>query len=257
MRALLVALLAAAVAVAANFKLYLKDGSHHVVREYKITEDRVKYYSVERSDWEEIPLELVDLKRTDAEQKSREETIRKEAAIISEEDAAEREARREVSRIPYEAGPYWINGNDLTPVKQGEPKASNNKGRSILKVLAPVPIISGKANVELDGASSAFVVNVDRPEFYFRITAEERFGLVRLKQEKNARVVQKWTIMPVTKEIVEEQEDVEIFRQQVHEGLYKIWPQKPLAPGEYGIVQYTEGKGNVQVWDFSYKAAPK
>ena len=36
---------------AANFKLYLKDGSFHLVREYKVQGDRVNYYSVERSDW--------------------------------------------------------------------------------------------------------------------------------------------------------------------------------------------------------------
>jgi hypothetical protein len=40
---------------AANFRLYLKDGSFHLVREYKVEGDRVNYYSVERSDWEEVP----------------------------------------------------------------------------------------------------------------------------------------------------------------------------------------------------------
>ncbi|MGB9404057.1 MAG: hypothetical protein WCA98_10980, partial [Candidatus Acidiferrales bacterium] len=41
-------------------KLFLKDGSFHVVREYHIDGDRVRYYSVERSQWEEIPAALVD-----------------------------------------------------------------------------------------------------------------------------------------------------------------------------------------------------
>ena len=52
---------------AANLKLYLKDGSYHVVREYQVQTDRVHFYSVERSQWEDIPLDLVDLKRTEAE----------------------------------------------------------------------------------------------------------------------------------------------------------------------------------------------
>jgi len=43
---------------------------------------------------------------------------------------------------------------------------------------------------------------------------------------------------------------VEIFRQQVADGLFKIWPQKPLEPGEYALVEYTEDKINMQVWDF-------
>src|ERR1700761_4085177 len=40
-------------------KLILKDGSFQVCREYKREGDSVRYYSVERSAWEEIPAELV------------------------------------------------------------------------------------------------------------------------------------------------------------------------------------------------------
>ena len=58
-------------------------------------------------------------------------------------------------------------------------------------------------------------------------------------------------IIPVSKEVVEEADNVEIFRKQLGDGLYKIWPTKPLAPGEYAVVEYTEGKGNIQIWDFS------
>ena len=57
--------------------------------------------------------------------------------------------------------------------------------------------------------------------------------------------------IPVTDEIVEDTDIVETFKQQLAEGLYKIWPTKPLEPGEYALVEYTEGKANIQVWDFS------
>ena len=60
---------------AANFKLYLKDGGFQLVREYTVEGDRVKYYSVDRSDWEEIPADLVDLKRTDAEAGARKSAL--------------------------------------------------------------------------------------------------------------------------------------------------------------------------------------
>jgi hypothetical protein len=69
--------------------------------------------------------------------------------------------------------------------------------------------------------------------------------------------VQKWDIVPVTNEIIEETDIIETFRQQLAEGLYKIWPTKPLTPGEYAVIEYTEGKGNVQVWDFSLAAPVK
>ena len=58
MRKLCFVLLALAlVAWAANVKLYLTDGTYHLVREYQVQSDRVRYYSVERGEWEEIPLD--------------------------------------------------------------------------------------------------------------------------------------------------------------------------------------------------------
>src|SRR5690242_12853082 len=54
-------------AIAANVRLYRKVGAYQIVREYSVQEDRVHYYSIERSDWEDIPLALVDLKRAERE----------------------------------------------------------------------------------------------------------------------------------------------------------------------------------------------
>src|SRR5258708_38907543 len=70
-------------AFAANVKLYLKDGEYHLVREYKVEAGRVRYYSVERSDWEEIPLELADLKRTETEAAQRQACVTSQAKCIS------------------------------------------------------------------------------------------------------------------------------------------------------------------------------
>src|SRR5215469_18549602 len=110
-RVLLVLFLGALAAFAANIKLYLKDGTFHLVREYKVESDRVRFYSVERSDWEEIPTSLVDLKRTEAESKARQAEIEKDAKALSEEDAAEREIQKEVLKIPQNPGTYWIAGS--------------------------------------------------------------------------------------------------------------------------------------------------
>ncbi len=257
LRAIAILLLAAAIGAAANVKLYLKDGGYHVVREYKVLQDRVRYYSIERGDWEEIPLDLVDLRRTEAEAKQVEEKRRQDTAAIDAEEKAEREARREVERVPQENGVYLIDGDHLKPIKQAESKVVNNKGRNVLKILSPIPIVAGKATVELDGEHSQNVVTSDRPEFYMRPAFIERFGIIKLKPQKNARVVERLTIVPVSKEVVEEQVEVEIFRKQVDDGLYKIWPVKPLEPGEYAVVEYTEGKVNIQVWDFAYARAKK
>jgi len=244
----------AAVGAAANVRLFMKDGTYHMVREYEKLEDRVRYYSVERSEWEEIPLALTDLKRTEEEIRNREAARKEETAAIAAEDKAEREVRRQIANIPQETGVYWISGQQLKPLKQAETKAVTNKRRSVLKALSPIPIVAGKATVEMDGVKSAMLIAQDLPEFYIRLAAEERFAIFRLTPTKTARIVQKWNIIPVTKEIVEEMDNVEIFRQQIAEGLYKIWPAKPLAKGEYAVVEYTEGKGNIQVWDFAVNA---
>src|SRR5690348_18374008 len=94
----------AAAGWAANFKLYLKDGTYQIIREYKVESDRVRFYSTERSDWEEVPLEMVDLKRTETEATARKAELEKEAKELSEEDAAERAIQKEAMRIPQTPG---------------------------------------------------------------------------------------------------------------------------------------------------------
>ena len=256
MRATIVFLLTAMLACAATIRLYLKDGEYQMVREYQVNGDRVRYYSVERGDWEEIPLSLVDLKKTESEAKSRDASVKEEAAALAAEEKAEREARKEVERIPVETGVYLIAaGDELKTIKPGESKVVTNKRRSVLKVMSPIPMVAGKATLELDGEHSPNVVSSATPEFYIRLSAEERFGIVRMFDKKGVRVVEKLEIMPVTNEIIEQQDEVQVFRHQVGDMLYKIWPMQPLTPGEYGVVQYSPAGVNginLQVWDFSY-----
>ena len=250
-RALLAFLLVAVTALAANFRLYLKDGTYHMVREYQVTGDRVRFYSVERSEWEEIPLTLADLKRTEDENREHAEAIKKDAAELAAEEKFEREQREERERIPVEAGVYQVAGGQVKSIKQAESKSVSKKSRSILKAVAPIPIVSGKTTVELDGEHSSYVVDSARPEFYIRLSQEERFTIVKMMPKKGVRVVQEWELVPVSKELIEKEQDVDIFRKQVADGLYKIWPMQPLEPGEYAVIEYTAGKGNVQTWDFA------
>src|SRR2546429_4021503 len=97
---------------AANLKLYLKDGSYHVVREYQVQPDRVHFYSVERSQWEDVPLDLVDLKRTRAEAAERQAKLEEDSKVIEAEEKAERDLEKEKSRIPQDAGVYWLEGKE-------------------------------------------------------------------------------------------------------------------------------------------------
>ncbi|HYP07975.1 MAG TPA: hypothetical protein VER03_17220 [Bryobacteraceae bacterium] len=250
-RAAVLMILGIALLNAATVRLYLKDGSYHSVREYDKQKDRIRYFSTERDEWEEIPIDLVDLKRTETERTQNETARRQEAAMIDAEEKAEREQQREMERIPVNPGVYMVEGEKVTTLTQAEAKMVNNKRRSVLKAISPIPIVSGKSTVELDGLKSAFVLTAPRPEFYFRLAKEERFAIVRIKPGKTSRVVQTLNKLPVVNEIVEETDTIETFKQQIDGGLYKIWPTKPLEPGEYAVVEYTEGEGNIQIWDFS------
>jgi hypothetical protein len=250
-------LLLAMTAWAANIKLYLKDGGYQVVREYKVQTDRVRYYSIERSDWEEIPLELVDLPRTEREATERQAELEKDAKALSEEEAIIREQQKEVMKIPQDEGVYWIEGNQTKILPAAETNVRTNKGRSILKKLAPVPIVSGKGTLELNGARSLNVFSNPEQEFYLQLSAPQRFGIAKLTPKGGVRIIENLTFMPVTNEVLEEPIMIDIFRKQLTADglLYKIWPKTPLEPGEYAVVEYTEGKMNMQVWDFAVKPA--
>lgn len=249
----------AAVALAAVLtgatRLYLKDGSYHAVREYKVENGKVRFYSTERSEWEEIPSGLVDWKKTESEQKSHDVSSNERLRIIDAEEKAERLARQEAERIPVEPGVYFVQGTQIRTLKAAEAKLVDNKRRRILGGLSPIPVVAGKATLEVDGPRAAFAVETSEPEFYIRLSQEERFGIARLSAHKENRVVEKVTIVPVTKEMLEEPEMVEVFRRQIDDMLYKIWPMRPLEPGEYAVLEYTEGKVNAQIWDFEVAAA--
>jgi hypothetical protein len=238
-RLLAFALLVSTILVAANFKLYLKDGTFHVVREYKVDGDRVRYYSVERSDWEEIPVDLLDLKRTESENAAKEAKLKE----------------REVMKIPQDPGAYMIEDNKLRIFPIAESKIHNNKGRSVLKVLSPVPFVSGKATVELDNAHATNIVTDPKPEIYLQLSTDERFGIIKLTPKGPVRIADRLEIVPVTKEVLDNIDEVPIFRKQLTESLlYKIWPEQPMESGEYAVVQFTPGKTNMQIWDFAVKA---
>jgi hypothetical protein len=250
MRKVFLLLAFSALAGAANLKLYFKDGSDQLVREYKIENDRVSYFSVDRDDWEEVPLSIVDLDKTQAEIKQRADDTRANAAAEEAENKAERDARKEVASVPAEEGVYLIEDEKLTPMKVGESKVVTNKRRSVLKAISPIPLVPGKATLELDGPHAPKGTLNRSPEFYIRLSQDERFGIVRMGEHKGNRVVEKLSIMPVVNETQQQPDLVEVFRQQVADGLFKIWPQKPLEPGEYAVVQYSDEKVDMQVWDF-------
>lgn len=241
-----------ALPMAATVKLYLTDGTYHLVREYEVKSDRVRFYSVERSQWEEMPLDLIDLQRTENEIKEHQEETKEEMKFWEAEERAERERLREIARVPMDAGVYLVEGDELRGLPQAELDLKTDKKKEILKVITPIPVVAGKRTVVIDGEHSKTVVATPTPEFYLRLHREERFAIIRLQPKKDVRQVEEWAVLPVTDQMIEEHKDLEIFRRQVDDNLYKIWPKKPLDPGEYAVVEFSLGEANIQAWDFGY-----
>src|SRR6185503_4919443 len=255
LRAAALFLLVLAVASAAD-RLYLKDGTYQLTNQYEVKTHRVRYYSTERSEWEEIPLEMVDLDRTKGEMAERESQLATEAKAEAEERAAEKQERKQIASIPTQPGAYYIRGDAMDPLKQAESKIVSDKKRTVLRVLSPIPTVPGKSTVELDGEHAPLHLTDVRPEFYFRLSDYEGLDIVKLTPKKNLRVVENVSILQLKNDrIVDEKLDkVESFKKQEGDLLFRIWPEKPLAPGEYAVIQYAEGKLDPQIWDFTIDA---
>jgi hypothetical protein len=260
-RAVLLLFLAASLLFGDGFKLFLKDGGYHLVREYHVEGDRVRFYSTERSQWEEMPTVLVDLDKTEREQKARQTQQQRDAREQNEEDQALREQRREIASIPTDPGGYYNSDGKVKALKLADYQIITDKKRKALQVLSPIPLVPGKASVVIKGSHSTFIVNEPRPNFYMRLAKQERFGIIRLTPKKEVRLVEDIAIVPVSKQAIEERKQMDTFEQQLGDGLYKVWPEKPLEPGEYALVEYadTEDQQDIEllVWDFAITGPAK
>ena len=245
----------AATVSAANLRLYLKDGGYHMVKEYEVNGDRIRYLSTERDQWEQIPTAMVDLKRTEKEAKEREQQLSEELALQEEEDEARRKQRELLAKIPQNLGGYYISGEDVKQVPQGETVIEDSNMRKIFQLLSPGPIVASKIQVSLDGPTSDFVVEGNRPEFFIRLAKNERFGIVKLKVKDDKRLARTIEFVPQNPE--EYYEDivwVDIFRDQITDRLFRIWSQEPMEPGEYALIEYTDRENDTSLWPFRVDA---
>lgn len=245
---------------AETFKLYLKSGEFHSVREYQVQADRIRYFSTERGEWEEIPKELVDLAKTEGERKSKTDAASNLARAEDQEEKAERAQKKEIASIPMEAGAYFKVDEQIKALGQSDYQVITSKKRKALQMMSPVPLIPGKAAVVIKGEHSAFKVREARPNFFLRLAKEEKFGIIKLTPNKGQRVVENISIVPVSKQSIEDRKQMDTFEQQLMWNLYRVWPEKPLTPGEYALMEYSEAGDTddlqLMIWDFAVEAAP-
>jgi hypothetical protein len=160
------------------YRLILKDGSYQSVTKYEVKGERVRYYSAEREDWEELPSALVDWPATEKFEKDRTAPAIPEAAAIDKEIDAEREAAEanlpQVApglRLPEPSGMYLLDNFKTQPqlieLQQDEGEVGQNSKANILRGV--IPAAGGaKQTVELEGDHAKLYAHVAVPSIYIR-----------------------------------------------------------------------------------------
>jgi hypothetical protein len=274
---------AAAARLTRGKKLVLKDGSFQLVREYQRKGDRVKYFSLERGDWEEIPAAMVDW---DGTAKAQAESDKASAALLgkihAQEEATKIETVLDVDAslqvapgifLPPGEGMFAIEGKSVTPIEQVGSQVKTDKKTFLKQVLSPIPIVPGKRNVEIPGAKAKTRITSSGPEFYLReappdpdrdssVNRSSRPGesgpeveLVRATVKGNKRQLESIRSM-FGQDVGTERKSIAIQRWEVAATVYRFTLGEPLPPGEYALAEILPDGMNLFVWDFGVDGSP-
>jgi len=168
-------------AQAPNQRLVLKDGTYQVVTKYQKVGDRVRYFSAERGQWEELPANLVDWAATEAwakDHKPGAEPVSPavpEAAAIDKEEQHARARTPDVSpglRLPDQDGVWALDTfhdqPELVALAQNSASVDRQTGHNVLRATLN-PLGGIQQNVQIPGAESKVKLHVNEPAFYVSI----------------------------------------------------------------------------------------
>ncbi|HZQ97034.1 MAG TPA: hypothetical protein VFA67_18625 [Candidatus Sulfotelmatobacter sp.] len=261
-------------------RLILKDGSYQSVTRYEVKGDRVRYYSAEREEWEELPNSLVDWTATEKYENERAASASAPEAVQLDKEL-EHESELAEARLPQVAPGLRIpmdQGVFLLDTFQGEPQIvevqqnvsdvnRDTKGNILRGAINPVAGV--KASIELEGSHAAVQSHAAVPSLYMNVEESpdqpgpqqpqqpqqasvpfDRFRILRAEVKGNKRILG-GIKRQVTGKISQEQHLVKTTITRLQGGWLKITPVEPLAPGEYAIVEMMGKEGmNLYVWDF-------
>jgi hypothetical protein len=258
-------------------KLVLKDGSFQLARSYERKGDRVRYYSIERGDWEEIPTALVDW---DATTKAEKDSEKADTALVNkihkQEEATKIETTLDVDAslqvatgvfLPPGEGMFAVEGKSVIAIPQVSTAVKNDRKNTIKRILTPIPIVAAKQNIEIPGGKATLRINTQFPEFYLReiqpdydkdsalertsrqSTTGPEVELIRATVKGNKRVLESIRSM-FGEEVGRESKTISIQQWEVAKTVYRYTLSQPLPPGEYALAEILPGGLNLFVWDF-------
>jgi hypothetical protein len=255
-------------------RLIMKDGSYQSVTRWDVIGERVRYYSAERYDWEEVPKNIVDWPATEKYNTEsagqRDETIKE---IAKADEADEREAPLIVPglRLPNTGGVFLLdtlnNQPQLVELIQNGGELNKHTGRNILRAAVNPLALSSSQTIELKGDHARVQSHVGQPTIFLNIDSGDnsqpaftqkpgdrdqqpnRYGIVRVENKKDTRIVGKLNIAVYGK-VSQKESWIPVTTSPLGDWV-KLTPSQPLAPGEYAVVELLDKKQiNLFVWDF-------
>jgi hypothetical protein len=263
-------------------RLILKDGSYQLVTKYEVNGDRVRYYSAERDEWEEMPTSLVDWTATDKYEKERAagasvpEAVQLDKEIEHERELEERKLPEVAPslRLPEDSGVFLLDSfqgeAQIDEIQQTAADVDPNTRAGIFRN----PLGGQKQTLALEGAHATVQSHVNVPSLYINLADQtgptdsahaspqqpqqpeqpivpfDRFRIVRAEVKSDRRILGD-VKRQVSGRMSQEQHVVKTTISNIAGGWLKLTPTDPLEPGEYAIVEVMGKEGmNLYLWDF-------
>jgi hypothetical protein len=265
-------------------RLILTDGSYQIVTKWEIKGERVRYYSTERDDWEELPNSLVDWPATEKynqemanrgaapKQQIRDRTSDDQAAKAEEAAEAESPLVAPGLRLPDGGGVFLLdtfqNQPQLVEVAQNGGELNPHTGRNILRAAMNPLSLSAKQTIELEGEHAKVQSHVLQPAFYVNVSTvgevgsaappppsakdnrpADRYGIVRVEKKNGVRIAGNLNVAVYGK-VSQKENWIKTTSTAVGDWT-KVTPVEALPVGEYAVVEIMgKDQVNLYVWDF-------
>jgi hypothetical protein len=268
-------------------RLILKDGTYQSVTKYEVHDDRVRYFSAERGEWEEVPNSLIDWDATEKFEQGRQQgKLAPEAVELDKQIEAERKTEQARSpqvapglRLPDEGGIFLLdtyqNQPQLAELQQSGGELGQNTKSNILRA-AINPLAGVKQTIELPEAHAKVQSHTTVPSLYINIELNnssdpkqgvpatvqgaagdpspsplsERFKIIRVEIKGGKRVAGAVKIA-VNGKMKTDERFVASTVTTMTGGWVKLTPTESLTAGEYAIAEMLGKEGmNLYVWDF-------
>jgi hypothetical protein len=241
-------------------KLILTDGSFHLVRSYERQGERVRYYSIERSAWEEIPASMVDWGATQKEEAaaaaldSKIEEKKKEFRMQRIAEEVDADASLEVAPrifLPDGPGLFVLEGKTIRSLELIGADVKTDKRRILAQIFTPIRLPT-LHRVELPGARASFRITTAQPEFFIRTPDghDPDMELVQARVKGGVREIERVNTV-VSGEKIEDRKIVSVERWKLAKGVFRLTLSQSLEPGEYVLAEIRPEEGmELGVWDF-------